>query len=124
VLRGPVVRRAILARFPSAALGAIVVYAAVHRVDVSGFRRAGGLPSRELLLTLAAFDGLTRAIGPGRIFPTLPTAVAARPAVRSRAVAGRHRPGRRRQRLLVTTQQLALALGAALLGSLFLGWTR
>jgi high affinity sulfate transporter 1 len=48
----------LLARFPRAALGAIIVYAAVRLVDVAGFRRLAAFRRSELLLTLVAFAGV------------------------------------------------------------------
>ena len=42
----------VLAAFPSAALGAVVVYAAVRLVDVPEFRRIGGFRRTELALAL------------------------------------------------------------------------
>jgi len=47
-----------LARFPTAALGAIVVYAAVRLIDVAGFRRLAAFRRSEFLLALAAFAGV------------------------------------------------------------------
>jgi sulfate permease, SulP family len=44
----------VLARFPAAALGAIVIYAAVRLVDIAGFRRLAAFRRSELLLALAA----------------------------------------------------------------------
>jgi sulfate permease, SulP family len=58
VLAVLIVAGPLLARFPSAALGAIVVYAAVRLVDVAGFRRLAAFRRSELLLTLAAFAGV------------------------------------------------------------------
>jgi sulfate permease, SulP family len=48
----------LLARFPAAALGGIVVYAAVRLIDVSGFRRLAAFRRSELLLALAALGGV------------------------------------------------------------------
>ena len=48
------VGRGVLATFPSAALGAIVVYAALRLVDVSEFRRIARFRRSELILALAA----------------------------------------------------------------------
>jgi SulP family sulfate permease len=48
----------LLARFPTAALGAIVVYAAVRLVDLPGFRRLAAFRRSELLLAVAAFAGV------------------------------------------------------------------
>lgn len=47
-----------LARFPTAALGAIVVYAATRLVDVPGFRRLARFRRSEFLLALAALAGV------------------------------------------------------------------
>ena len=48
----------VLARFPTAALGAIVVYAAVQLIDVAGFRRLAAFRRSELLLALGALAGV------------------------------------------------------------------
>jgi MFS superfamily sulfate permease-like transporter len=48
----------LLARFPTAALGALVIYAAVRLVDVAGFRRLAGFRRSELLLALSALAGV------------------------------------------------------------------
>lgn len=48
----------LLTRFPSAALGAIVVYAAVRLIDVAGFRRLARFRRREFFLALAALLGV------------------------------------------------------------------
>ncbi|MEV4538753.1 sulfate permease [Asanoa sp. NPDC049518] len=48
----------LLTHFPTAALGAIVVYAAVRLVDVAGFRRLARFRRSELLLALGAFVGV------------------------------------------------------------------
>ena len=45
--------RPVLATFPTAALGAIVIYAALRLVDVAEFRRIGSFRRSELLLALA-----------------------------------------------------------------------
>jgi sulfate permease, SulP family len=45
--------RPVLAAFPTAALGAIVIYAALRLVDVAEFRRIGSFRRSELLLALA-----------------------------------------------------------------------
>jgi SulP family sulfate permease len=50
--------RPVLARFPSAALGAIVIFAAVRLIDVAAFRRLAAFRRSELLLALAAFAGV------------------------------------------------------------------
>jgi SulP family sulfate permease len=47
-----------LARFPTAALGAIVVYAATRLVDLPGFRRLAAFRRSEFLLALAALAGV------------------------------------------------------------------
>lgn len=48
----------LLADFPSAALGAIVIYAAVRLIDLPAFRRLAAFRRSELLLALAAFAGV------------------------------------------------------------------
>jgi SulP family sulfate permease len=48
----------VLARFPTAALGGIVVYAAVRLVDVAGFRRLVRFRGTEAFLAVAAFAGV------------------------------------------------------------------
>jgi high affinity sulfate transporter 1 len=48
----------LLALFPTAALGALVVYAAVRLVDVAGFRRLGAFRRTEFALALAACAGV------------------------------------------------------------------
>jgi SulP family sulfate permease len=48
----------VLARFPAAALGAIVVYAAIRLIDIAGFRRLAAFRRSELLLALASFTGV------------------------------------------------------------------
>jgi len=48
----------LLTLFPAAALGAIVVYAAVRLVDVAGFRRLARFRRSELLLAIGAFAGV------------------------------------------------------------------
>jgi high affinity sulfate transporter 1 len=48
----------LLARFPQAALGAIVVYAAVKLIDVPGFRRLAAFRRSELMLALIACAGV------------------------------------------------------------------
>jgi sulfate permease, SulP family len=45
--------RGVLASFPSAALGALVVYAALRLIDVSEFKRLGRFRRREVVLALA-----------------------------------------------------------------------
>ena len=53
IFAGPV-----LAHFPAAALGALVVYAATRLIDVSGFRRLAAFRRSELFLALTAFAGV------------------------------------------------------------------
>ncbi len=48
----------VLAAFPNAALGAVVVYAATRLVDVSEFRRMGGFRRTELYLALGTTAGV------------------------------------------------------------------
>ncbi|MDQ7905061.1 sulfate permease [Phytohabitans sp. ZYX-F-186] len=48
----------LLERFPTAALGAIIVYAAVRLIDVHGFRRLAAFRRTELALALAACAGV------------------------------------------------------------------
>jgi len=48
----------LLARFPTAALGALVVYAATRLIDVAGFRRLAAFRRSELLLALTALAGV------------------------------------------------------------------
>jgi high affinity sulfate transporter 1 len=48
----------VLARFPTAALGAIVVYAAVRLIDLPGFRRLASFRRSELALALATLLGV------------------------------------------------------------------
>jgi sulfate permease, SulP family len=48
----------LLTRFPSAALGAIVVYAAVRLIDLTGFRRLAAFRRSELLLALGSLAGV------------------------------------------------------------------
>jgi MFS superfamily sulfate permease-like transporter len=73
--------RPVLARFPSAALGAIVIYAAIRLIDIQAFRRLLAFRRSEMALALAACAGvlapfgLASKIGAERLFPTLPTAV-------------------------------------------------
>ena len=50
--------RPLLANFPVAALGAIVIYAATRLIDVAGFRRLAAFRRSELVLALAAFVGV------------------------------------------------------------------
>ncbi|MEV6019268.1 MULTISPECIES: sulfate permease [unclassified Streptomyces] len=48
----------LLARTPSAVLGALVVYAAVRMIDFAGFRRLASFRRRELFLALGCFAGV------------------------------------------------------------------
>jgi high affinity sulfate transporter 1 len=48
----------LLARFPTASLGAIVVYAAIRLIDVPGFRRLAAFRRSEALLAVAACAGV------------------------------------------------------------------
>jgi SulP family sulfate permease len=48
----------LLAGFPDAALGAIVVYAAIKLIDLPGFRRLAAFRRSELLLALASLAGV------------------------------------------------------------------
>jgi high affinity sulfate transporter 1 len=48
----------LLAKFPTAALGAIVVYAALRLIDLAGFRRLASFRRNELLLAVAALAGV------------------------------------------------------------------
>ena len=50
--------RPVLAAFPKAALGALVVYAALHLVDVREFRRIGRFRLSELILALLTTAGV------------------------------------------------------------------
>ena len=50
--------RPVLAHFPSASLGGLVVYAAFRLIDVADFRRLARFRRRELLLALAAGAGV------------------------------------------------------------------
>jgi high affinity sulfate transporter 1 len=52
------VGRPVLAVFPTAALGAIVIYAAVRLVDLAEFRRIAAFRRTELLIALAATVGV------------------------------------------------------------------
>ncbi len=45
--------RPLLASFPTTALGAVVVYAAVHLIDITEFRRLAGFRRTEFLIALA-----------------------------------------------------------------------
>ncbi|GAB3430907.1 SulP family inorganic anion transporter [Flindersiella endophytica] len=48
----------LLSRFPTAVLGAIVIYAAIRLIDFAGFRRLATFRRSELVLALAAFAGV------------------------------------------------------------------
>ncbi|MGW2615689.1 SulP family inorganic anion transporter [Streptomyces sp. NPDC001500] len=48
----------LLARTPSAVLGALVVYAAVRMIDLAGFRRLASFRRRELFLALGCLAGV------------------------------------------------------------------
>ncbi|MET8977995.1 sulfate permease [Streptomyces sp. NPDC004539] len=48
----------LLARMPSAVLGALVVYAATRMIDLAGFRRLASFRRRELLLALGCLAGV------------------------------------------------------------------
>ncbi|MET8247662.1 sulfate permease [Streptomyces sp. NPDC005202] len=48
----------LLTRTPSAVLGALVVYAAVRMIDLTGFRRLASFRRRELLLALGCLAGV------------------------------------------------------------------
>ena len=50
--------RPLLARFPSAALGAIVIFAAIRLIDVRAFRRLSAFRHSEMALALAACAGV------------------------------------------------------------------
>ncbi len=50
--------RPVLARFPDAALGAIVIYAAIRLIDIQAFRRLLAFRRTELLLALATCAGV------------------------------------------------------------------
>ena len=50
--------RPVLARFPAAALGAIVIYAAIRLIDVQAFRRLLAFRRTEMALALAACAGV------------------------------------------------------------------
>jgi high affinity sulfate transporter 1 len=50
--------RPVLARFPSAALGAIVIYAAIRLIDIQAFRRLLAFRRSEMALALAACAGV------------------------------------------------------------------
>lgn len=48
----------LLAKMPTAALGALVVFAAVKLIDLAGFRRLLSFRRREFLLALACLAGV------------------------------------------------------------------
>jgi sulfate permease, SulP family len=50
--------RPVLAQFPVASLGAIVVYAAIRLIDIPGFRRLAAFRRNEFLLAIAACAGV------------------------------------------------------------------
>ena len=50
--------RPVLARFPEAALGAIVIYAAIRLIDIQAFRRLLAFRRNEMLLAVAACAGV------------------------------------------------------------------
>ena len=50
--------RPVLARFPAAALGAIVIYAAIRLIDVAAFRRLFAFRRGELVIALSACAGV------------------------------------------------------------------
>jgi sulfate permease, SulP family len=50
--------RPVLARFPMASLGAIVVYAAIRLIDIPGFRRLAAFRRNEFFLAIAACVGV------------------------------------------------------------------
>jgi SulP family sulfate permease len=50
--------RPVLAAFPSAALGAVVIYAALRLIDLGEFRRIGAFRRSELVLALATTAGV------------------------------------------------------------------
>ena len=50
--------RPVLSRFPTAALGAIVIYAAIRLIDVTAFRRLLAFRRTELLIALSACAGV------------------------------------------------------------------
>ena len=50
--------RPVLARFPRAALGAIVIYAAVRLIDIAAFRRLAAFRRSEFVLALSACVGV------------------------------------------------------------------
>ena len=50
--------RPVLSRFPDAALGAIVIYAAIRLIDITAFRRLASFRRAEFLIALAACAGV------------------------------------------------------------------
>jgi len=50
--------RPVLSRFPDAALGAIVIYAAIRLIDITAFRRLASFRRAEFLIALAACVGV------------------------------------------------------------------
>ncbi len=48
----------VLSRFPTAALGAIVIYAAIRLIDITAFRRLARFRRAEVLIALAACGGV------------------------------------------------------------------
>ena len=50
--------RPVLARFPAAALGAIVIYAATQLIDVPAFRRLAAFRRSEIVLAICTFGGV------------------------------------------------------------------
>jgi high affinity sulfate transporter 1 len=50
--------RPVLASFPMAALGALVIFAAVRLIDVAGFRRLASFRRSELILAISALVGV------------------------------------------------------------------
>ena len=89
----------VLARFPEAALGAIVIYAAIRLIDVTAFRRLLAFRRGELVVALAAcvgvlvlniLYGVLLAVGHLRRRPAGAGGPAARRGARPGARAGRH----------------------------------
>ena len=58
VLAALLLLRPLLARFPTAALGAIVIYAAIRLIDITAFRRLLAFRRTELLIAMAACLGV------------------------------------------------------------------
>ncbi|MGE5292977.1 MAG: SulP family inorganic anion transporter [Micromonosporaceae bacterium] len=50
--------RPVLARFPAAALGAIVIYAATQLIDVPAFRRLAAFRRNEIVIAMSTFAGV------------------------------------------------------------------